>query len=204
MRERLDAGDHLDAEQVGVVVALADVGLGVAGAHIAEIRLRFHVEAVLAVEHQHRKPHLRKLAQQLLDLGHPDDRVALRNVEHRAVERKLRLFGQRKRRLAGAQMLHEQAERAEKVDLAVIDDGCAACTGTDFERRAVPLRHLHRKPRIVQADVEVCAKLPDAGQQLLRNTRKTKLHHVFPFRFRVTPRLLPNLPPAVSGCRSRG
>ena len=120
MRERLDAGDDLDAEGVGVIVELTHVGFGVFGAHMAEIRLAGHLVAVLAVEHQHRKPHHRHRAQQGLHAADVDDRVALRNVEHRAVHREIDVLGDRKVALTGAQALDEQPERAEKVDAAVV------------------------------------------------------------------------------------
>ena len=57
VRQGLDAGNHLNAQLIGVVVALPKLLLGVAGTHIAEIRLLGDVVAVLAVHHEDIQPH---------------------------------------------------------------------------------------------------------------------------------------------------
>ena len=122
MRERLDAGNKLDAEAAGVGVDFADLVVRVSAAHITEVGLAVEGVGVLGVKHKHIMPHQRDVAYHLFQRRDGQNAVA-RAVEHRAeglVPRSLARF-------AAAVRFRKQSERTEeKSGLRIREDGGAA------------------------------------------------------------------------------
>ena len=83
MSKGLNARNELDSEIEGIVVKFAKLSFGITSAHIAEIRLVFDHEAVLAAEHKHIQTHYRHLSEEIA--GVIDAVTSLGNVHHCAV-----------------------------------------------------------------------------------------------------------------------
>ena len=112
VRQRLDAGDHLDAERVGVVVEVLELFPRVAPAQIAEERLAGHLVGVLGVEHHHVESHQRAAPHQRLRALRPQHAVA-RAVHHDPQDVEPRGLGEIVS--VGLRFAQQPAQRAKRV-----------------------------------------------------------------------------------------
>ena len=118
MRQRLDAGHHLNAQRRRVGVQLLQLLRGVPPAQIPEIGAVFDFVGVLGVQHQGVQPHQRHLAQNHADAFGAQHPIA-GAVQHHAVMLKYRrAFGA----VGGGLRRFQQRKGAEKLHGAVIFD----------------------------------------------------------------------------------
>ncbi|OPZ83855.1 MAG: hypothetical protein BWY76_02094 [bacterium ADurb.Bin429] len=157
--QRLNAGDHFDAQREGVVIQLLQLLLGVAPPQVAEERLARHLVGVFAVKHHHIETEQRAAAQPVLRRRHVKHAVA-RDIHHCAAH--VQAGNLRQRRRAG----QHAPQRAEGIRLRIIADGDAAI-GTDGKARLGAGRERHRRAAVTERRGAVRQNFRQPAAQLI-------------------------------------
>ncbi|MNJ27335.1 hypothetical protein D3C77_218380 [compost metagenome] len=118
MTKCLNARDHLNPEQIGVVVTFPKLLHRIAAPHVPKVRQLFNFKRILRVHHQAVQAHNRHIANKLLDRVHRHYPIA-RHIQHCAIEIKTRLLGHFKLIIILG-MLNEQSQTTEEVNFILI------------------------------------------------------------------------------------